>query len=47
MWSRLFALALLVLPAAAFAEIAELKDKVAVLAPSGIVLVLDATTWCR
>jgi serine-type D-Ala-D-Ala carboxypeptidase/endopeptidase (penicillin-binding protein 4) len=41
MWFRLFALALLLLPAAAFADVAELKDKVAALAPTGIVLVVD------
>jgi serine-type D-Ala-D-Ala carboxypeptidase/endopeptidase (penicillin-binding protein 4) len=41
MWSRLFALALFLLPAAALADVNELKDKVAALAPSGIVLVVD------
>jgi serine-type D-Ala-D-Ala carboxypeptidase/endopeptidase (penicillin-binding protein 4) len=38
MWSRLFALALLLLPAPALADV---KEKVAVLAPSGLVLVVD------
>src|ERR1700722_8739123 len=41
MWSRLFALALLLLPAVALADVNELKEKVATLAPSGIVLVVD------
>src|SRR5580692_13007288 len=41
MWSRLFALALLLLPIPALADIAELKEKVATMAPSGIVLVVD------
>ncbi len=41
MWSRLFALALLLLPAVALADVAEVKDKVAALAPNGIVLVVD------
>src|SRR5215510_10497332 len=39
MWSRLLALALLLLPAAALAGV---KEKVAALAPSGLVLVVDA-----
>ena len=39
MWSRLLALALLLLPAPALAGV---KEKVAALAPSGLVLVLDA-----
>src|SRR5271155_2585467 len=39
MWSRLLALALLLLPAPALAG---LKETVAALAPSGLVLVLDA-----
>ena len=39
MWSRLFVLALILLPAEALAGV---KDKVAALAPSGLVLVLDA-----
>jgi D-Ala-D-Ala carboxypeptidase 3 (S13) family len=39
MWSRLFALALLLLPAPALAGV---KEKVAALAPSGLVLVMDA-----
>jgi serine-type D-Ala-D-Ala carboxypeptidase/endopeptidase (penicillin-binding protein 4) len=39
MWSRLFALALLLLPAPALADV---KEKVAALAPSGLVLVMDA-----
>jgi D-alanyl-D-alanine carboxypeptidase/D-alanyl-D-alanine-endopeptidase (penicillin-binding protein 4) len=39
MWSRLLLLALLLLPAQAFAEVAE---KIAALAPSGLVLVMDA-----
>jgi hypothetical protein len=39
MWSRLLALALLLLPAQALAGA---KDKVAALAPSGLVLVMDA-----
>ena len=38
MWSRLLALALLLLPAAALADV---KEKVAALAPSGVVLVVD------
>jgi len=38
MWSRLLALALLVLPAPALADV---KEKVAALAPSGLVLVVD------
>jgi D-alanyl-D-alanine carboxypeptidase/D-alanyl-D-alanine-endopeptidase (penicillin-binding protein 4) len=38
MWPRLFALALLLLPAPALADV---KDKVAALAPSGLVLVVD------
>jgi D-alanyl-D-alanine carboxypeptidase/D-alanyl-D-alanine-endopeptidase (penicillin-binding protein 4) len=41
MWPRLLALALLLLPTAALAEINEVKEKVATLAPSGIVLVVD------
>ena len=41
MRSRLFALALLMLPVTALADIAELKEKVATMAPSGIVLVVD------
>ena len=39
MWSRLLALALLVLPTPALAGV---KEKVAALAPSGLVLVMDA-----
>src|ERR1700677_1761988 len=39
MWSRLLALALLLLPAPALAGV---KEKVATLAPSGLVLVMDA-----
>jgi D-alanyl-D-alanine carboxypeptidase/D-alanyl-D-alanine-endopeptidase (penicillin-binding protein 4) len=39
MWSRLLLLALLVLPAPALADV---KEKVAALAPSGLVLVVDA-----
>jgi D-alanyl-D-alanine carboxypeptidase/D-alanyl-D-alanine-endopeptidase (penicillin-binding protein 4) len=39
MWSRLLLLALLLLPAPALAGV---KEKVAVLAPSGLVLVMDA-----
>ncbi len=39
MWSRLLALALLLLPAPGLAGV---KEKVAALAPSGLVLVLDA-----
>ena len=39
MWSRLFALALLLIPASAFAGI---KEKIAALAPSAVVLVVDA-----
>jgi serine-type D-Ala-D-Ala carboxypeptidase/endopeptidase (penicillin-binding protein 4) len=39
MWSRLFALALLLLPAPALADV---KEKVAALAPSGVVLVVDS-----
>ena len=38
MWSRLLALALLLLPAPALADV---KEKVAALAPSGLVLVVD------
>ena len=38
MWSRLLALALLLLPAPALAGA---KEKVAALAPSGLVLVMD------
>jgi D-alanyl-D-alanine carboxypeptidase/D-alanyl-D-alanine-endopeptidase (penicillin-binding protein 4) len=38
MWSRLLALALLLLPAPALADV---KEKVATLAPSGVVLVVD------
>ena len=38
MWSRLFALALLLLPAPALADV---REKVAALAPSGVVLVVD------
>src|SRR6202040_3044025 len=38
MWSRLFALALLLLPAPALADV---KEKVAALASSGVVLVVD------
>jgi len=38
MWSRLLALALLLLPAPALADV---KEKVAALAPSGVVLVVD------
>src|SRR5271169_954788 len=38
MWSRLLALALLLLPASALADV---KEKVAALAPSGLVLVVD------
>jgi serine-type D-Ala-D-Ala carboxypeptidase/endopeptidase (penicillin-binding protein 4) len=38
MWSRLLALTLLLLPAPALAEV---KEKVSALAPSGLVLVLD------
>ena len=38
MWSRLFALALFLLPAPALADV---KEKVAALAPSGVVLVVD------
>jgi serine-type D-Ala-D-Ala carboxypeptidase/endopeptidase (penicillin-binding protein 4) len=41
MWSRLFAIALLLLPIPVLADIAELKEKVATMAPSGIVLVVD------
>jgi D-alanyl-D-alanine carboxypeptidase/D-alanyl-D-alanine-endopeptidase (penicillin-binding protein 4) len=41
MWPRLLALALLLLPTAALADINEVKEKVATLAPSGIVLVVD------
>jgi len=41
MWSRLFALALLLLPIPALADVAEVKEKVATMAPSGIVLVVD------
>ena len=39
MWSRLLLLALLLLPTQAFADV---KEKVAALAPSGLVLVMDA-----
>src|SRR5215510_1202643 len=39
MWSRLLLLALFLLPAPALAGV---KEKVAVLAPSGLVLVMDA-----
>src|SRR5687768_18485794 len=39
MWSRLSLLALLLLPTQAFAD---LKEKVAALAPSGLVLVMNA-----
>jgi D-alanyl-D-alanine carboxypeptidase/D-alanyl-D-alanine-endopeptidase (penicillin-binding protein 4) len=39
MWSRLLALALLLLPSPALASV---KDKVAALAPSALVLVMDA-----
>jgi D-alanyl-D-alanine carboxypeptidase/D-alanyl-D-alanine-endopeptidase (penicillin-binding protein 4) len=39
MWSRLLALALLLLPAPALADV---KEKVAALAPSGVVLVVDS-----
>ena len=39
MWSRLLALALLLLPAPALADV---KEKVAALAPAGVVLVVDA-----
>ena len=44
MWSRLLAIALLLLPAPALADV---KEKVAVLDPSGLVFVVDgrATTW--
>ena len=38
MWSRLLALALLLLPAPALSDV---KEKVAALAPSGVVLVAD------
>jgi D-alanyl-D-alanine carboxypeptidase/D-alanyl-D-alanine-endopeptidase (penicillin-binding protein 4) len=38
MWSRLLALALLLLPTSALADV---KEKVAALAPSGLVLVID------
>jgi hypothetical protein len=38
MWSRLLALALLLLPTPALADV---KEKVAALAPSGVVLVVD------
>ena len=38
MWSRLLALALLLLPAPALADV---KEKVAALAPSGLVLVVE------
>jgi D-alanyl-D-alanine carboxypeptidase/D-alanyl-D-alanine-endopeptidase (penicillin-binding protein 4) len=41
MWPRLLALALLLLPTVALAEITETKEKVASLAPSAIVLVVD------
>ena len=39
MWSRLLALALLLLPAPSLAGV---KEKIAALAPSGLVLVVDA-----
>jgi D-alanyl-D-alanine carboxypeptidase/D-alanyl-D-alanine-endopeptidase (penicillin-binding protein 4) len=39
MWSRLLLLALLLLPASALADV---KEKIAALAPSGLVLVMDA-----
>ena len=39
MWSRLVLVAVLLLPAQAFADV---KEKVAALAPSGLVLVMDA-----
>ena len=39
MWSRLLALALLLLPAPALADV---KEKVTALAPSGVVLVVDS-----
>jgi len=39
MWNRLLAIALLLLPAPALAEVAE---RVTVLAPAGLVLVVDA-----
>ena len=39
MWSRLLLLALILLPAPALADA---KEKVAALAPSGLVLVMDA-----
>ena len=38
MWSRLLTVALLLLPTPALADV---KEKVAALAPSGVVLVLD------
>jgi hypothetical protein len=38
MWSRLLALALLLLPGPSLADV---KEKVAALAPSGVVLVVD------
>ena len=38
MWSRLLVLALILLPAPVFADV---KEKVAALAPSGLVLVVD------
>ena len=41
MWRRLLALAMLVLPTAALAETTEIKEKVATLAPSAIMLVVD------
>ena len=46
MWFRLLALALLLLPAPALADV---KEKVATLAPSGLVLVVDGKgngRWC-
>jgi D-alanyl-D-alanine carboxypeptidase/D-alanyl-D-alanine-endopeptidase (penicillin-binding protein 4) len=39
MWSRLLALALLLLPAPALADV---KEKVTALAPAGVVLVVDS-----
>jgi hypothetical protein len=39
MWSRLLLLAVLLLPAQAFADV---KEKVAALSPSALVLVMDA-----
>jgi serine-type D-Ala-D-Ala carboxypeptidase/endopeptidase (penicillin-binding protein 4) len=38
MWSRLLAIAVFLVPAPAFADV---KEKVAALAPSGLVLVVD------